>query len=92
VETVNREICRLIWFAAIGVPPQLSRAQIGKDAAAFARGCAPRTRSATLATVITFCGFTARPAAQRTILIRILGRHSDAAVISLSLRYRAAVC
>jgi hypothetical protein len=32
--------------------------------------------------LITFCGFTARPAAQRTILIRILGRHFDAAVIS----------
>ena len=26
----NRKICRLIWFAAIGVLPQLSRAQIGK--------------------------------------------------------------
>jgi hypothetical protein len=79
----NREICRLIWFAAIGVPPQLSRAQIGKTLRRSPE-VARRARAPLLwPPVITYCGFTARPAAQRTILIRILGRHFDAAVISL---------
>jgi hypothetical protein len=45
-----REICRLIWFGAIGVPAQLSRAQIGKTLLRSPESRAARLRSATLAT------------------------------------------
>jgi hypothetical protein len=40
----------LIWFGAIGVPPQLSRAQIGKTLLRSPESRAARLRSATLAT------------------------------------------